>query len=546
MRETLVDRIIAHSIDRPDQRSLVFIGEDGRVSADLTFCEVDLRARQVAATLLDNTNAQDRALLVHRPGIQFVIDFLGCLYANVIPVPAYPRLGHRDIETIDRIANIVEPSIIATDIEDPVATGIAKLPRLSPRVFTNSQIRKPNLKDLALIQFTSGSTGDPKGVMISHENIIDNEDRIASTFDHGANEVIVSWLPHYHDMGLIGGVLQALYMGGTAVLMSPMDFLRRPVRWLQAIGDFGATTTVAPNFAYELCARRVSERSIPELDLSSLRVAVCGGEPVQVGTMAEFARRFSGAGLDPLALCPAYGLAEATLLVAGSGPSERVKSVTTAFGQTVVSCGSVGGDVMIVDSQGTQLAAGEIGEICVSSGSVSSGYWHEKDILEAVSDAEVEVVAKPYLRTGDLGFVLDGELYPTGRLKDLLIVRGRNYSPQDIEQTVENSISLVRRGCVAVFQVDTSIIVAVETSQSSVSPSALLPLVRQSVIRKHGVTIADVQVYEKGTIPKTSSGKIRRQECRERYVSDRDRMQIAGPLAPQITQQRSWSTTRVR
>lgn len=158
----------------------------------------------------------------------------------------------------------------------------------------------------------------------------------------------------------------------------------------------------------------------------------------------------------------------------------------------------------------------------------------------------MEVVAKPYLRTGDLGFVLDGELYPTGRLKDLLIVRGRNYSPQDIEQTVENSISLVRRGCVAVFQVDTSIIVAVETSQSSVSPSALLPLVRQSVIRKHGVTIADVQVYEKGTIPKTSSGKIRRQECRERYVSDRDRMQIAGPLAPQITQQRSWSTTRVR
>ncbi|MFM7881254.1 MAG: fatty acyl-AMP ligase, partial [Microcystis panniformis] len=409
--------------------------------------------------------------------------------------------------------------------------------------------QKPNLslEDIAFLQYTSGSTGMPKGVMVSHKNLLYNEKLIASAFGHTSETIGVGWLPLFHDMGLIGNVLQPVYVGFPCVIMPPEAFIQKPLRWLQAISRYNATSSGGPNFAYELCADKIKPQERENLDLSCWDVAFTGAEPVRAATLEKFANTFADYGFKREAFYPCYGMAETTLFVSGGIKSQSPviaavdklalleNSAVTINSQhpnaqLLVGCGHawLSEKIVIVNPESlTECRDGEIGEIWVSSDSVAQGYWNRPEqTAETFKAYLADTQVGPFLRTGDLGFLLAGELFITGRLKDLIIVQGRNHYPQDIESTVEKSHPGLRQGCGAVFSVEIAgqerLVVVQEVERSYLrkldSPAVIEQIIR-SVAEEHQLDVYAVVLLKTASIPKTSSGKIQRQACRASFLA---------------------------
>lgn len=467
---TLVQSLQRRAAQTPDQVALRFLAESAEHSVVLSYRDLDQRARTIAAALQANAELGDRAVLLFPSGPDYVAAFFGCLYAGVIAVPAYPpestRRHHQ--ERLLSIISDAQPRLLLTIAS--LADGLAQIDNAPPVLSVDTlqsagDWTAPDLHpdDIAFLQYTSGSTALPKGVQVSHGNLVANEVLIRRGFgiDLNPDDVIVSWLPLYHDMGLIGGLLQPIFSGVPCVLMSPAYFLGRPLRWLEAISEYGGTISGGPDFAYRLCSERVSDSALERLDLSQWRVAYSGSEPIRLDTLERFAEKFAACGFTPNSFFASYGLAEATLFVAGGTrghgiPALRVDEQALAAnraepgqGSAIMSCGTSQPEhaVLIADPHSlAELPDNHVGELWASGPSIAHGYWRNP---EATAKTFVQHAGRTWLRTGDLGFIRDGEVYITGRLKDLLIVRGHNLYPQDIEQTIEREVEVVRKGRVA-------------------------------------------------------------------------------------------------
>ncbi|HYG65651.1 MAG TPA: AMP-binding protein, partial [Thermoanaerobaculia bacterium] len=541
--QSFVDVVRERSGRLGERRVFTFLADGEEPAEHLTYSGLDLRARAVGAELQRRGAAGDRVLLLFPPGLDFVAAFLGCLYAGAVAVPAYPpspgrgtgRLRGLLQDARPRLALTVSAALdrvereLAEAAEPPVVHAIDALP---PEVAGDWRPPVVDPSTLAFLQYTSGSTSTPKGVRITHGNLLANERAIQRAFGQSEESVVVGWLPLYHDMGLIGNVLQPIWCGGSCVLMSPLAFLQKPSRWLAAVSRFRATTSGGPDFAYALCVRKVPPAERAGLDLSSWRVAFNGAEPVRAATLDAFAEAFAPSGFRRRAFYPCYGLAEATLFVSGGDPDVQpvVRTVQEAGpeGRPLVGCGRVwpGERLAIVEPESGRLApAGHEGEVWVAGPSVADGYWNRPEETERTFGARLETGEGPFLRTGDLG-LLDtaGELFVTGRLKDLIVVRGRNLYPHDLERTAEESHQALRPGGAAAFSAEMDgeerlvVLVEVERRQEAEAGEAA-EAVRSVLAREHEVTPWEVVPIRAGSLPKTSSGKVRRSASREEYLA---------------------------
>ncbi|WP_225821759.1 non-ribosomal peptide synthetase [Streptomyces naphthomycinicus] len=555
----LVEVLRERARTTPEADALAWLDSHGAVRT-VGYRELDARARAGAVRLTAlGLRPGDRALVVHPPGLDYVTGFLSCLYAGVAAVPVPLPRDRRGLERVWAIATDSAAGVALTDAAslaelrdrltelgvDPDAAG-------GPRWESTDGIGTRGADDwspaatgpeaLAFLQYTSGSTAAPKGVMVSHRNLVHNSSLIAEALEVAPQTRGASWLPPYHDMGLIGGILQPLYSGFPCLLMSPMTFLHRPFAWLEAISRFGATSSAGPDFAYAECVRRVTDEEIARLDLSRWRHALVGADVVRPQTLEAFAERFAPAGFDPSAFLPCYGLAEATLFVtgvkAGDAPVERrldraalaqgrvVDADAGADGLRSANCGWSRGedDIAVVDPTArTVLDAGQVGEVWVSGPTVAAGYWRNEEATESVFRARLaDDPGRTWLRTGDLGFHTDGGLHITGRLKDLIVVRGTNHYPQDIEDTAARAHPSLRPGRAAAFATDEGrrVVLVQEASPGRMSPeerTALLDAIHEAVASGHGLALHRVLLVRPGAVPRTSSGKVRRRECVRMY-----------------------------
>src|SRR6185369_6204293 len=527
MRDRSLVALLRHRAEESPDRGYTWLAQGEETAARLTFADLDRRARGIAAALAGAVPPGERALLLYPPGLEFLAAFFGCLYAGVIAVPAYPPRSRRADPRLRSIALDCRPRAVLTTA---ALLGRAdQIPELAAALWLDTEAldgdaqgveRSGRFEETAFLQYTSGSTGDPKGVVVTHDNLMHNLERIRIAFGQTPESVVVGWLPLFHDMGLIGNVLQPCYVGCECVLMSPAAFLQKPSRWLTANDRFRGTTSGGPNFAYDLCARSIGPEVREELDLSCWSVAFNGAEPVRRATLDRFAEAFAPCGFQRESFAPCYGLAEATLLVSAARLSDGSDGSDAA-----VSCGvPSGGEVLIVEPEAGVPSAGEqVGEIWVAGPSVAAGYWNRPEATRETFGAVLEDGGGPYLRTGDLGFVRRGELFVTGRFKDLIILRGRNLYPQDLELTAEQAHPALRAGGGAAFSVDArgeeSVVVVHEVERRAGELGGIADAVRRAVAEEHGVRVADVVLLRAGTIAKTSSGKIRRGECRARYLA---------------------------
>lgn len=561
---SLVEILQYRAQQHPDKRIYTFL-ENGETEYNhLTFAEFDKRAKAVGAFLQSAELQGERALLLYHSGLDYIIAFMGCLYAGVVAVPAYPPKLNRNLLRLQNIVKDAQARVVLTTstIISKFEPVIAQTPDLSELHWLTTDVintalakrwQDPGItKDtLAFLQYTSGSVGIPKGVMVSHGNLLHNEKLMQTAFGLNGDTVAVGWLPIYHDMGLMSKVLQALYMGSTYVFMSPVDFLQKPYRWLKAISDYKGTLGGAPNFAYELCVNKVTEEQKATLDLTSWRTAFNGAEPVRYETMERFVAAFETAGFRREAFYPCYGMAEATLMLTGGAVSaapvykqfsaQALEKDTVAAGDAhgkshvLVGCGHSWPEHQIVIADPETLMrcpANKVGEIWAFGPSIAQGYWNNPEATQKTFRAYLADSGEgPFLRTGDLGFTHDGELYVTGRLKDLIIIRGANHYPQDIEQTVEQCHQAIRPGCCAAFALDIDgneclgIVAEVERqyrprgaqNQSSQEDGALEEIytaIREAVFRDHELQVHEILLLKPASIPKTSSGKIQRHACR--------------------------------
>jgi acyl-CoA synthetase (AMP-forming)/AMP-acid ligase II len=541
----------------PESNAYTFLA-NGTIEAErLTYRELDTRARAIGAALQRSAAVGDRAVLLYPPGLEFIAALFGCFYAGVVAVPADPPRPNRASSRLRAIVQESRPAVALTTAPILARAGQLTLdiPQLADvqwqatETLPAEQAEAWRQADLAgdspaFLQYTSGSTSDPRGVVVSHGNLLHNERLIAEACGHSAATVFVGWLPLYHDMGLVGNVLQPMYLGGRCILMAPSAFLQNPACWLQAISHYRATTSGGPNFAYDLCVRRIGAERRAGLDLSSWSVAFNGAEPIREETLERFAAAFAECGFRRRAFFPCYGLAEATLLVTGAdgrrGPvtlavqgaelaSQRVALAGPGElrGRRLVSSGRPGTDqrVLIVDPLSrSPCHADEVGEIWVAGPGVASGYWNRPQETAAVFAATTSHGEGPFLRTGDLGFLSDGELFVTGRLKDLVIVRGQNHYPQDLERTAESCHPALLPGSSAAFAVEheggEQLVVVLERNPRRRDPvESVAPAVRWAVAAEHQIQVHAVVLVRAGTVPKTTSGKIRRSACRDLYAS---------------------------
>jgi len=559
---TLVDMLLRRAEEHPDAVAFGFLldGEDSCV--EMTYGDLAREAQRMASLLLEWCAPGSRAVLVYPPGLDFIAAFFGCLFAGVVAVPAYPPLQPGMTAAIQRFRGILrdaEAELVLTTAgylalceAEPLMGAAVDIQWLAtdrrrPRVTDDWQQFDVQPDSVALIQYTSGTTGDPKGVVLRHDVLIANQRAIQCAMGlPGEHRAGVSWLPMYHDMGLIGFVMLPLFLGGPSYLMSPLHFLERPIRWLRAISRYGATISGAPNFAYELCLRRITaeDEEAAGLDLSSWMVAFTGSEPVRAAPLRRFADRFAARGLRREALYPCYGLAEASLLVTGSVPLAGMRTAwldSVALGDgtvelatpdqpraiEIVSSGRPpqGVEVVVVGKEsGVPLPAGEVGEIWTRGPSVASGYWGQPEQTEATFRAVVPGrPGEPFLRTGDLGFLLADELYVTGRVKELMIVHGRNVYPQDIELTAQDADPRVRNGCGAAFGVivgEFEEVALVQEVSATDEPTlrGLLRTIRHAIADAHGIRLAAIWLVPPRALPRTSSGKLKRGACRDVFL----------------------------
>jgi amino acid adenylation domain-containing protein len=524
---TLVELLRWRAANEPNLRAFTFLIDGENDEAFLSYGGLDHRARLIAAAIQARTKPGDRVLLLYPQGLEYIAAFFGSLYAATIAVPAYPPRRRHPSTRLESIFKDCEASLVLTSKTIAQAlqqSGLEQVPwLLTEELQSDDDWRQPKLTSdsLAFIQYTSGSTGAPKGVMLSHRNLLHNERMIQAAFQQTRESIVVGWLPIYHDMGLIGNVLQPLYVGCPCVLMSPVHFLQRPLRWLHAISGYRATTSGGPNFAYDLCVRKISDEQKADLDLSTWAVAFNGAEPIRANTLERFATHFESCGFRREAFRPCYGLAEATLMVT------RSSSVNS---QTLVSSGQTILDqkMVIVNPESLrECAPNETGEIWVSSGSVAQGYWKQPEETARVFQAHrADTGEGPFLRTEDLGFIADGQLFVTGRLKDLIIIRGRNHYPQDIELAVEESHPALRPGCGAAFSVEVEdeerlVIVQELERNRDAEANAAIAAIRFAVAQQYELQAYAVVLIAPGTLPKTTSGKVQRRQCRSMFLAER-------------------------
>jgi amino acid adenylation domain-containing protein len=578
---TVVDLLYYRASEQPNQQAFTFL-QDGEIqSAVWTYQELDRRSRAIAAHLQAKQLVGERALLFYPPGLDYLAAFFGCLYAGVVAVPAYPPRNHRNTPRILALIQDAQAAIaLTTTFLCPKLESLltSSMGQIQQQWLTTDDIRfedaidwRPpaiNPNTLAFLQYTSGSTGSPKGVMLSHGNLLHNAAVTCQLMGHSPVSMFVSWLPIYHDMGLIGGILQPLYGGFPCVLMAPASFLQRPFRWLKAISDYGGTTSGGPNFAYDLCVQKITDEQRETLDLSRWAVAFNGAEPVRTETLDRFADAFAVCGFQKSAFYPCYGMAEATLMVSGArhidpprfitvdkpllergqclaisdeGSKEEIFSNSANLEsilfdrnsecrqtQTLVSCGQCVAQqqIAIVHPETLQRCSPhEIGEIWVSGPSVGHGYWNRSEETEQTFYASLEdAPGVSFLRTGDLGIIQDGELLIVGRVKDLIIIRGRNFYPQDLELAAERSHPALRSNSNAAFSVEINSeekLVLVQELEFRQNPEVedVAKAIRQAISTEYEVQVYAVILLKPGTIPKTSSGKIQRRACHAAFLA---------------------------
>ncbi|MEU3776660.1 fatty acyl-AMP ligase [Streptomyces sp. NPDC032472] len=558
---TLPDALRLRSEKQPDETAYVFLRNGEEPHETLTYRALHEDAGRRAAAFAAAGLSGRSAVLLYPSGLEFVRTLLGCMYGRVAGAPVQVPRRREEVERLRRIADDAGTSTVLTTAEAAreLRERFGDLPDLAGLTLlaTDTAVYEPAAQppappgpgDIALLQYTSGSTGDPKGVVVSHANFLANVVETDELWPCEPDGTVVNWLPLFHDMGMLFGVVLPLWAGIPSYLMAPESFIRRPARWLEAIARFGGTHAAAPSFAYELCARAAAEgRTGAVGDLSRWRVAANGAEPVRWSTIRSFTDAFAPYGFDPRAMCPGYGLAENTLKATGSrqdrepsvlwlsaeglreGRAQPVGERAEGAVPLVGSGGTVGRTrVRIVDPATRRgLPEGRVGEIWVDGPCVAGGYLGRREASEETFRARVAGEDGPagstHLRTGDLGFLYGGELYVTGRLKDVIIRKGRNHYPQDIELSAERAVPGLHPNCAAAFSSDDGgrerLVVVVETDGrllNSLGADALLRRVHEAVREGQRITPDEVLVVRRGTLPKTSSGKVQRRACKRRY-----------------------------
>lgn len=553
--QTIPDLLTLRASQRPHTVAYRYLTGDGQETSSITYQELERQAQALAAALQCYAAPLERIVLIFPSGLEFIKAFFGCLYAGIVAVPLHtPRPGRHN----DRLSAI----LANTDAKAVLTTG-ALLPKVEQAVRATEGSRRLEVltlealdlsllsrvsrsireEDLAFLQYTSGSTSMPKGVMVSHRNLLANQEMIHHVFRGTQESIILGWLPLYHDMGLIGNVLQTLWLGAQCILMPPATFLQHPATWLEAISKYRATISGGPDFAYRLCTEKISDQVSANLDLSCWRVAFNGSEPIRPSTLSRFAAKFGPYGFDRNAYVPCYGLAEATLFVSGKPAGEPTAFFRQGTNEArhnrapldgspdrnhlFAGSGAVadGLAVEIVDPETfIPKSSGQVGEIWINGPSVADGYWHNEASTEEIFHARLTSSAEPFLRTGDLGFIDSNELVITGRLKDLIVVRGENHYPQDIEAIAAASAPILSTTMGAAFSLDMEgedgIVLVQETPRQSISPEDLNLLrrqIRNAVAEQEGVTLGKVVFVRFGAVPRTTSGKVQRRLCREMY-----------------------------
>jgi acyl transferase domain-containing protein/acyl-CoA synthetase (AMP-forming)/AMP-acid ligase II/acyl carrier protein/SAM-dependent methyltransferase len=552
----LVELLRWRAAQQPDRCAYTFL-QEGSADVSITYREINRRAQAIARALIATGEPGKRALIACHPGLDYIAAFFGSLYADMVAIPAYALGGSRMERMLPRLQSIMEnagatiglttsAALIDMDSAQAHAPELANLRWLTvddlPLDDEPYNLPAPQ-EELAFLMYTSGSTGTPKGVMVSHENVFHNA-RYFPGFRARACRSIVSWLPFFHDLGLFLGIIHPLFQGVPATLMSPADFVRRPLSWLEAISRFQATTSGGPNFAYELCVRKTTAEQRQALDLSCWNLALNGAEPIRPQTLEQFARDFAPAGFRLASFYPSYGLSDATATVSGATDpvtplllsldrdalaKRRVLLLEKAGADrlTLVGCGGSMTDqsIKIVDPDSRQeCPQGTVGEIWISGPSVGQGYWNRPRETERVFRATLsDADRRNYLRTGDLGFLYDGQLFIAGRLKDVIIIRGQNYYPEDIELTVERCHPLLRPGCGAAFALEAGDeerpAIVQEVSGNPEDLKSILAAIREAVVSCQGIALHRVVLIPAGRLPKTSSGKIRRAACRRQLLA---------------------------
>ncbi len=546
------DAIVSHAKHKGDALACIFQTHGVETAKKLTYRQLHGLVLQRVQLLLHRRYMERPVALLFPNGLDFVVNFLACLASGVIAVPL--NLS-RNAQQMERTVAILDDAGVQTILTTSAAKiqlkeQLQEIPELSERNWIwldehqsgTTDITLPVLSPdkLALIQYTSGSTSAPKGVMVSHGNIVENQKAIQEAYNHQEGLIAGGWLPQFHDMGLIGHMLQPLFLGGTYVFMPPMNFVQRPRRWLELISQYRLHTSASPNFGYKHCVKRIKEhKALSDLDLSSWQVALNGSEPIDVDTMKSFADEFQRYGFDPKAFSPCYGLAESTLFVSGGPRSTGAQTLTldkdtfesglvkeAQKGNIIVNCGLVSSrlKVRIVNPKTTELCEnGKIGEIWVSGLSVAQGYWQNQQKTEECLRAKLKHPdGRYYLRTGDMGFIHQGMLFMTGRIKEILIIRGRNLYPYDIEHTCNNYHYAAGNNGASVFTIDeggesklTAIVEIKKKAFAQCDRDKLKNELQEAVMNRHNITFDKLILVKPGTIPKTTSGKIKRTACRD-------------------------------
>lgn len=567
MVSNIIDILQKRAIQTPDSTAYVFL-KDGKTHDDcLSYQQLEEKVKAIASSLQSYATSGSRAMLMYPQGLEFIASFLACLYTGIIavPVPAPEALRlKRVLPRLQSIAIDSQSSLILTTSKlapqvEKICARVSQLQSITILTTDTICLKDPSdisnnasQERLAYLQYTSGSTSSPKGVMISHRNLIANLDAITqAVYTHVRDSKSASWTPYFHDYGLVKGLLQPLYMGIPSYVISPVTFIKRPVRWLEAISQYGITHSGAPNFAYDYCVSEIKPKHLDDLDLSTWRVAHSGAEPIRPSTLEAFSQKFEPYGFSHECFYPSYGLAEATLMVTTKKKGEsllfldastqelaknKVVQVSKESGkekkQRLVSCGSTHRDtkVVIVDPQTLeQCEDHQIGEIWVAGESVAQGYWRDPSETQRNFSASLSNLSQDkFLRTGDLGFLSGEELFVTGRIKDLIVIRGQNYYPQDIELTAQQShTALVENGCAA-FSVEShgkEVVVVVQEVTKKYQNQAdfedVIAAIRRAVITTHELQIHGLVLVKRGTVPKTSSGKVMRQACRQQFLEQK-------------------------
>ena len=558
--QTLVELLRTRALRRPDRRAYTFLVDGEEEGTSFTYAELDRRARAIAVVLQERCEFGDRVLLLYPPGLDYVAAFFGCLYAGVAAVPVYPPDPGRLNRSLPRLR------VVARDADTRVALTVSAMSAMSASfaqhdaefgkidwVATDTipderaeEWTEPELtpETLAFLQYTSGSTADPKGVMVSHKNLLYNLFDMGHLWRRTENSVFVTWLPVFHDMGLIFGLLLPIFVDSPCYLMSPLAFLQRPLRWLRAMSRYKATYTCAPNFAYDLCVKKTTPEQRAALDLSNWQSASNGAEPIRPETLERFAETFKSCGFCWNVFSPGYGLAEATLKVSSTPIDEPptllpvlaeeleqhrvVEAKAPCAGvRTLVGCGRTYLDtrVIIVDPESRlQCRPETVGEIWVSGTTVAQGYWNRPEDTRETFEARLGDTGEgPFLRTGDLGFVKHGIVFVTGRIKDMIIIDGLNHYPQDIERAVEVSHEAIRPGCCAAFSVEVNgeerlALVAEASLGNGVDAKSVIGAIRRAISEEHDLRVYKVCLIAPRSIDKTSSGKIQRQSTRKGFL----------------------------